>query len=136
MPELTPAQRSGDEPITDVALLAALPVGATVRTGPNFVRTKTHTADEWDYVLNGAEVLNEGRGSVTVFVVSAPGGDQTITSAEVLAALPEGAAVSTRAGDIRRKTHAADEWDFVLTSDEVLVEGGGRVTLIVVGSDG
>lgn len=52
-----------------------------------------------------------------------------ISSVSRLTALPEGSIVETRT-TTRTRTHQADEWDFVLTADEVLAEGGGNVTVI------
>jgi hypothetical protein len=132
MTDLTSAQKSGDEPITDNETMAALPEGSAVRTHNTIIRHKTDAADEWNNVLDSDEVLREGGGEVHLINVGLPSGrDQDpITDAAVLAALPEGAAVTTRNGIIRHKTHEADEWDFVLDSDEVLREGDGSVLLV------
>ena len=51
--------------IRDAAVLAAMPEGSAVRAGRG-IRCKTHTTDEWDMVMDSAEVLAEGRGVVFV----------------------------------------------------------------------
>jgi len=52
--------------ITDINLLERLPEGTVVTTGDLGTRKKTWSGDEWDFVMNGEEILMEGRGSVTV----------------------------------------------------------------------
>jgi len=52
--------------ITDINLLERLPEGTVVTTGDLGTRKKTWSGDEWDFVMNGEEILMEGRRSVTV----------------------------------------------------------------------
>ncbi len=52
--------------ITDINLLEKLPENTVVDTGDLGTRKKTWSGDEWDFVMNGEEILMEGRGSVTV----------------------------------------------------------------------
>jgi len=51
--------------ITDVNLLEKLPENTIVTTGDGDTK-KTWSGDEWDFVMNGEEILMEGKGSVTV----------------------------------------------------------------------
>jgi hypothetical protein len=54
-----------------------------------------------------------------------------ITDARELAALPEhSVAQISEQGDVRVKTHDADEWDMIMSSKEVLGEGGGAVWIL------
>ncbi len=52
--------------ITDVDLLERLPENTVVAAGDGDTRKKTWSGDEWDFVMNGEEILMEGKGSVTV----------------------------------------------------------------------
>ncbi len=55
-----------------------------------------------------------------------------ITDATLLERLPEGTVVDTNDGDTRKKTWSGDEWDFVMLGEEILVEGKGSVTVILL----
>lgn len=54
--------------LTDVESIQALDEGTIVDTGV-FRREKTHSADEWDMVMQADEILGEGGGSVRVVFV-------------------------------------------------------------------